>query len=155
MSEVISKDGLRARRAGYDIKLIRPGEDIHSAGVKTLSGHGGSVWSVCFSPDGTLLASGSYDGKVKVWGTLLASGIWRERDSIHHPTMPRQCVHTLPTSHTFTVLSSEPDARRVPSGEKQTERTLPLCPDSVLKPAEWISSPGRIGLISLPSTCAR
>jgi hypothetical protein len=39
MSEVICKDGLRARRAGCDdIKLIRPGEDIHSAGVKTLSG---------------------------------------------------------------------------------------------------------------------
>ena len=66
MSEVISKDGVRAQVAGCDIKLIRPGEDIHSAGVKTLSGHRG-LRCVCFSPDGTLLASGSEDNTVKVW----------------------------------------------------------------------------------------
>jgi WD40 repeat protein len=67
----------------------------------TLSGSG-LVSSVCFSPDGTLLASGSFDMTVKVWdvgsgecvktlsghrgrvlsvcfspdGTLLASGSW-------------------------------------------------------------------------------
>jgi WD40 repeat protein len=91
-----------------DIKLIRPGEDIHSAGVKTLSGHSGSVRSVSFSPDGTLLASGSYDGKVKVWD--VGNSVFT-----HSP---------LPTSHTLTVLSHEPDASSVPSREKETERTL-------------------------------
>jgi WD40 repeat protein len=66
MSTHISTDGYRACIDGNYIKLISPGEDIHSAGVKTLSGHGGHVWSVCFSRDGTLLASGSGDGEVKV-----------------------------------------------------------------------------------------
>jgi WD40 repeat protein len=34
---------------------------------KTLEGHTNGVWSVAFSPDGTLLASGSVDRTVKVW----------------------------------------------------------------------------------------
>ena len=33
----------------------------------TLKGHADVVWSVSFSPDGTLLASGSLDGTLKLW----------------------------------------------------------------------------------------
>ena len=33
----------------------------------TLTGHGGSVGSVAFSPDGSTLASGSYDETIKLW----------------------------------------------------------------------------------------
>jgi WD40 repeat protein len=35
--------------------------------VRTFTGHTGWVWSVSFSPDGRLLASGSYDDTIKLW----------------------------------------------------------------------------------------
>ncbi len=43
--------------------------DAGDGSVKArLEGHtGGEVTEVCFSPDGKLIASGGYDGKVRIW----------------------------------------------------------------------------------------
>jgi WD40 repeat protein len=43
------------------------------AAVKTFSGHSDWVYSVAFSPDGTRLASGAFNGEVKVWNVADAS----------------------------------------------------------------------------------
>ena len=77
--------------------------------VRTLEGHRDSVNSAAFSPDGKLLASGSWDGTIKLWdvstgmevrtleghrswvlsvafspdGKLLASGSCGQRDSYY------------------------------------------------------------------------
>ncbi|WPH03255.1 Hypothetical protein R9X50_00613200 [Acrodontium crateriforme] len=46
--------------------------------LETGRGHHGPVWTVCFSPDGKMYATGSEDGTVKLWKhTQGAYGLWR------------------------------------------------------------------------------
>ena len=64
-------------------------------------GHSNCVWSVSFSPDGTKVASGSYDETVKLWD--VTSG---------------ECLQTL-EGHSYSSVNSvsfSPDSSKVASG---------------------------------------
>ncbi|BAY21184.1 WD-40 repeat protein [Calothrix sp. NIES-2100] len=110
--------------------------------VLTLKGHQTAVWSVAFSPDGKLLASGSYDQTIKLWNfhkgecskTLTGNNSWL-RSVAFSPngkilasgsadTTVRlwdihtgECLRTL-TGHTKVVLSVafSPDNQTLASG---------------------------------------
>src|SRR5260370_461589 len=82
--------------------LKRPTGEAASALLRTLAGHTNTVRSVCFSPDGQRLASGSGDQTVRVWDA--ATG---------------QQVLSL-TGHTGGVRSVgfSPDGKRIVSGSE-------------------------------------
>jgi WD40 repeat protein len=42
-------------------------------------GHTGGVWAVAIAPDGTWLATASYDGTVRIWDPVTGSGVASSR----------------------------------------------------------------------------
>ena len=74
-------------------------EALDGEALFTLEGHGGAVYSVCFSPDGKQLASSSFDRTVRLWDVETGA-----------------CVRTL-EGHSKYVSSVcfSPDGRRLAS----------------------------------------
>ncbi len=74
--------------------------------TRTLKGHTEGVLTVAFSPDGKLLASGGWEGVVRVWD--VASG--RERATLDFPTLRKRLGAANPLIHVEAVTFS-PDGR--------------------------------------------
>jgi WD40 repeat protein len=84
------------------IRVIREIPEQWNACLLAFEGHSNSVISVVFSPNGTLVASGSIDNTVRVWDVQTG-----------------KCEHTL-ESHSNSVQSvvSSADGTRVASGSR-------------------------------------
>ncbi|HUW59072.1 MAG TPA: serine/threonine-protein kinase [Planctomycetota bacterium] len=72
---------------------------VRDRSLMTLRGHRGRVLSVAWSPDGKLIASGSYDLSVRIWDA--ATG---------------KLVRTWQPGHTVEALDFSPDSKRVVTG---------------------------------------
>jgi hypothetical protein len=71
-------------------------------GIAVLAGHGSPVQAIAFSPDGTLLATGGYDGTVRLWDLAtrrpIASPVIRDM-----PTLPIESVAFSPDGTTLAI----------------------------------------------------
>jgi serine-threonine kinase receptor-associated protein len=56
-------------------KVLRYDDEVE---IDTHKGHHGPIWSIAFSPDGNLYATGSEDGTIKMWKNCEGYyGLWR------------------------------------------------------------------------------
>jgi WD40 repeat protein/serine/threonine protein kinase len=86
-------------RRGWEYRLLD--NLFNHLGQRTFHGHTGTVFSVCFSPDGRRLASASGDGTVKVWDTDRGQEIFTTKERYNF---------------WVTSVSFSPDGRRLASG---------------------------------------
>ena len=91
---------IRSSAAAPQLPSCIMNHTVAAAIARHVDGHGGWVYSVCFSPDGRRLASGSWDNTMRLWDVETGA-----------------CVKTL-EGHGQFVLSVcfSPDGKQLASG---------------------------------------
>jgi WD40 repeat protein len=102
---------------GTIIKVIELWRLPEGALVKTLEGHKDTVSSLVISPDGRILASGSYDGTIKLW------------------RLPQGCLNETLQGHTEGVraLAISANGKTLVSGDVKTQIMLWSLPQGEFK----------------------
>ena len=129
-----SHDGQTLATGAADRRRIKLWETRTGRELVTLSGGGGAIYSLAFSPDGRTLASGGDGGEVKLWDVATA----QELISLVGHTGAVRCAAFSPTATRLSPQGHRPtdDEARSSSGV----RNPPNC---------GVSQPNRISGTSL------
>jgi len=97
--------------------------------VKSLEGHTNDVRAVAFSPDGTLLASGSFDDTIKLWDV----GTWQEL--------------VMLKTHKVQSLAFSADGRRLVSGGR--DKTIKIWDVNTRQELCTLTTPAEVNSVAL------
>jgi hypothetical protein len=90
-------------------RLVSAREDGWIATLRNIEGHDSAVSSITFSPDGTKLASGSWDGTVRPWSARTGVPLAILVQSETMPSWPRSIKNRM------TYIAFSPDGNQIVS----------------------------------------
>ena len=123
---------------------------------RVLTGHTSTTYAVAVAPDGSWLASGSYDGTVRIWDTAT----WNERAVVAGPDADQASVEAVAVAPDGSWLASGCDdgtvriwdtatwnERAVLSGHTKSVEAVAVAPDG-----SWLASVSNDGTVRIWDT---